>query len=139
MFPLVQATLSNQNDISTSYFFVRQLGNTFGVTAATVVFDHRQTLHSARLVDVANRFDPTLQSTLSQYSGLIARNGGAAANPDFGCCPNLQENVITQSRLLSYIDIYLGLAALSAVVLCLLFVSRTTSTSSRVHVDFHSW
>src|SRR3984885_13280850 len=61
-----QATLSNQNDISTSYFFVRQLGNTFGATAATVIFDHRQTLHYARLIDVANRFDPTLQATLSQ-------------------------------------------------------------------------
>ena len=71
-----QATLSNQNDVSTGYFFVRQLGNTFGVTAATVMFDHRQTLHSARLVDVANRFNPTLQSTMSRYSSLIARNGG---------------------------------------------------------------
>jgi MFS transporter, DHA2 family, multidrug resistance protein len=50
-----EATLSNQNDVSTSYFFVRQMGNTFGVTAATVMFDHRQTLHSARLIDAANR------------------------------------------------------------------------------------
>ena len=58
------------NDISTGYYFVRQLGNTFGVTAATVMFDHRQTLHSARLVDVANRLDPTLQSALAQYSWL---------------------------------------------------------------------
>src|SRR5580658_1856220 len=34
-----QATVFEQNDVSTSYFFVRQLGNTFGVTAATVLFD----------------------------------------------------------------------------------------------------
>jgi len=33
-----QAALSDLNDVSTSFFFVRQLGNTFGVTAATVVF-----------------------------------------------------------------------------------------------------
>src|ERR1700733_14128768 len=132
-----QATLANQNDISTSYFFVRQLGNTFGVTAATVVFDHRQTLHSARLIDVANRFDPTLQSTLSQYNSVIARNGGAAANPALGAVQIFQSNVITQSRLLSYIDIYLGLAVLSAVVLCLLFVSRTKGAPMPVHLDFH--
>jgi DHA2 family multidrug resistance protein len=134
-----QATLSNQNDVSTSYFFVRQLGNTFGVTAATVMFDHRQTLHSARLVDVANRFDPTLQSTLLQYSSLIARNGGGAANPALGAVQVFQSNVITQSRLLSYIDIYLGLAVLSAVVLCLSFVSRPKDTASSVYVDFHLW
>ena len=134
-----QATLANQNDVSTSYFFVRQLGNTFGVTAATVMFDHRQTLHSARLIDVANRFDPTLQSTLSQYTGLIARNGGAAANPSLGAVEIFQSNVITQSRLLSYIDIYFGLAVLSAVVLCLLFISRTKDASSSVHVGFRLW
>jgi hypothetical protein len=132
-----QATLSTQNDISTSYFFVRQLGNTLGVTAATVMFDHRQTLHSARLIDVANRFDPTLQSTLSRYTSLIARNGGAGANPALGAVQIFQSNVITQSRLLSYIDIYLGLAVLSALVLCLLCVSRTKNASSAVHVDFH--
>jgi DHA2 family multidrug resistance protein len=134
-----QATLSTQNDVSTSYFFVRQLGNTFGVTAATVMFDHRQTLHSARLVDVANRFDPTLRATLSQYSSLIARNGGAAANPALGAVQIFQSNVITQSRLLSYIDIYFGLAVLSAIILCLLFVSRAKSASSLVYVDFHLW
>jgi hypothetical protein len=88
---------------------------------------------------VANRFDPTLQSTLSQYSSLIARNGGGAANPTLGAVQVFQSNIITQSRLLSYIDIYVGLAVLSAVVLCLLFVSRTKDASSAVHVDFHLW
>jgi hypothetical protein len=39
--------------------------------------------------------------------------------------------------LLSYIDIYLGLAVLSAVVLCLLFVSRTKGAPMLVHLDFH--
>jgi DHA2 family multidrug resistance protein len=132
-----QATIANQNDVSTSYLFVRQMGNTFGVTAATVMFDHRQTLHSARLIDVANRLNPTLQSTLSQYSGLIARNGGAGANPVLGAVQIFQSHVIIQSRLLSYIDIYLGLAVLSAIVLCLVFVSRTKCPLLPVHADFH--
>src|SRR5580658_5762308 len=120
------------NEVSTSYFFVRQLGNTFGVTAATVMFDHRQTLHSSRLVDVANRLDPTLQSTLSQYSSLIARDGGAASNPALGAVQIFQSNVITESRLLSYIDIYFGFAVLSVVVLCLIIVLRPKHVSSPV-------
>jgi hypothetical protein len=41
--------------------------------------------------------------------------------------------VITQSRLLSYIDIYFGLVVLSAAVLCLLFVSRSKNAFSPVH------
>ena len=44
------APVADVNDISTTYFFVRQLGNTFGVTAATVMFDRRMTLHSSRLL-----------------------------------------------------------------------------------------
>ena len=127
------------NDVSTSYYFVRQLGNTFGVTAATVMFDHRQTLHSARLLDVANRLDPTLQSTLSQYSGLIARDGGAASNPTLGAVQIFQSGVITQSRLLSYIDIYFGLAVLSMVILCLIVFARSKDFSSAGSRLFHLW
>src|ERR1700678_1082720 len=134
-----EAALSNENDVCTSYFFVRQLGNTFGVTAATVMFDHRQTLHSARLVDVANRLDPTVQSTLSQYSSLIARDGGAASNPALGAVQIFQSNVITQSRLLSYIDIYFGFAVLSVVVLCLIIIMRPKHASSPVNPHIHLW
>lgn len=133
------AALFDLNDVSTSYFFVRQLGNTFGVTAATVLFDRRQTLHSIRLLDVANRLDPALQSSLSQYSSLIAREGGAASNPGLGAAQIFQSNVITQSRLLSFIDIYFGLAVLSAVVFCLIVIVRWKNASSSVHSQFHLW
>ncbi len=134
-----QAALFDVNDISTSYFFIRQLGNTFGVTAATVMFDRRQTLHSARLVDVANRLDPTLQSTLAQYSSLIERDGGAASNPALGAIQIFQSNVITQSRLLSYIDIYFGLAVLCVIVLILLLLARPKNAAAPARPHFHLW
>ncbi|MGD0403773.1 MAG: MFS transporter [Candidatus Acidiferrales bacterium] len=112
------------NDISTSYYFVRQIGNTFGVTAATVMFDRRMTLHSSRLLDIANRLNATTHSTLEQYANLIHRNGGGSSDPALGALQLFQNNVITQSRLLSYIDIYFGLAVLAAVALISLAVSR---------------
>jgi MFS transporter, DHA2 family, multidrug resistance protein len=131
-----QAALADLNDISTTYFFVRQLGNTFGVTAATVIFDRRMTLHSTRLLDVANRLDPTVQSTLAAYSGLIARNGGAGSNPALGALQLFQADVITQSRLLSYIDIYLVLAVLSAVAVVLLAMARLRPAKDLAHWHF---
>jgi DHA2 family multidrug resistance protein len=118
------APLPDLNDISTTYFFVRQLGNTFGVTAATVIFDHRMTFHSSRLLDVANRLDPITSSTLTQYADLIHRNAGAGSNPSQGALQILQSNVITQSRLLSDIDIYFGLATLAGLALILLGITR---------------
>jgi hypothetical protein len=113
-----------------------ETGNTFGVRAATVPFDRRQTLHSVRLVDVANPLDPTLQSSLAQYSSLIVRNGGAGSDPALGAVQIFQSNFITQSRLLTYIDIYFGLAVLSLAVLCLILLARPATASVSVHPIF---
>jgi DHA2 family multidrug resistance protein len=131
------ASLPDFNDLSTAYFFVRQLGNTFGVTAATVLFDHRMTVHSSRLLDVANRIDPIVRTTLEQYANLIHRNGGGSSDPALGALLIFQANVITQSRLLSYIDIYFGLAVLSALGLILLLIARIKTNPGAAH--FHLW
>jgi MFS transporter, DHA2 family, multidrug resistance protein len=131
------APLADLNDVSTMYFFVRQLGNTFGVTAATVLFDHRLNFHSSRMLDVSNRLDPITHTTLAQYAGLIHRNGGGGSNPALGALQLFQSTVVTQSRLLSYIDIYFGLAALAAVGLLMLAFTRIEKKYSDRHT-FHS-
>jgi MFS transporter, DHA2 family, multidrug resistance protein len=131
------APIADVNDISTTYFFVRQLGNTFGVTAATVMFDRRMTLHSSRLLDVSNRLDATTRSTLAQYADLIHRNGGATSDPALGALQLFQNNVITQSRLFSYIDIYFGLATLGVVALISIAVTRIKLKRGPTH--FHPW
>ena len=132
-----QAALADVSEVDTTYFFVRQLGNTLGVTAATVIFDHRMTFHSSRLVDTANRLDPTVQSTLSQYARLIARNGGGASNPALGALQLLQGQITTQSQLLSYIDIYFCLAVLCGFGLVLLAIARLSRVQSLQR--FHLW
>jgi MFS transporter, DHA2 family, multidrug resistance protein len=131
------APLGEVNDISTTYFFVRQLGNTFGVTAATVLFDRRMTLHSSRLLDISNRLDANTRSTLGQYANLIHRNGGGSSDPGQGALQLFQNNVITQSRLFSYIDIYFGLATLGVVALISIVVSRIKLKRGPIH--FHPW
>ena len=125
--------IADLNDISTTYFFVRQVGNTLGVTAATVIFDRRMTLHSSRLLDIANRLDATTRSTLAQYADLIHRNGGGSSDPGLGALQLFQNNVITQSRLLSYIDVYFGLSVLAALALLSLAITyiRTVVGSHR--------
>jgi len=107
----------------TTYFFVRQLGNTFGLTAVTTLFDRRMTFHSSRLLDVANQLDPATRTTLSSYAQLIARFAGGGSNPQAGALQLFQNNVVIQSRVLAYIDIsaFLGalcfLGAITAVTL----------------------
>lgn len=129
--------IADIDDISTTYYFVRQLGNTFGVTAATIMFDRRMTLHSSRLLDTANRLNATTHSALAQYANLIHRNGGGSSDPALGALQLFQNNVITQSRLLSYIDIYFGLAVLAAMALVSLAVTRIKPKLGPQ--NFHSW
>ncbi len=132
-----QAAIADISEVDTSYFFVRQLGNTLGVSAATVIFDHRMSFHSSRLLDTANRLDPTVRSTLSQYSHVIANRGGAGSNPALGALQLFQGQVITQSELLSYIDIYYCLGVLCVVGIVLLAVARLSSGQRLLR--FHPW
>ncbi|HEX4002329.1 MAG TPA: MFS transporter [Candidatus Acidoferrales bacterium] len=127
------ASIGDVNDVSTTYFFVRQLGNTLGVTAATIMFDRRMTLHSERLLDTANRLDATTHFTLTQYAHLIQRSLGGSSDPRLGALQLFQANVITQSRLLSYIDIYFGLAVLAVVALLSLALGRIRHKTGRHH------
>jgi hypothetical protein len=91
------------------------------------------TLHSSRLLDVANRLYPTLNSTLAQYAGLIHSNGGGGSNPSLGALQLFQNQVITQSRLLSYVDNYFGLALLAVVALIIIAFSNLKARLGRHH------
>jgi MFS transporter, DHA2 family, multidrug resistance protein len=82
---------------------------------------------------VANRLDPTVGSTLAQYAGLIHRNGGGGSNPSLGALQLFQNQVITQSRLLSYVDNYFGLAMLAALALIIVAVSSIKTRLGRHH------
>jgi hypothetical protein len=95
------------------------------------------TLHSSRLLDVSNRLDATTRSTLAQYTDLIHRNGGATSDSALGALQLFQNNVITQSRLLSYIDIYFGLATLGVVALISIALTKTKPKLGQHH--FHPW
>jgi MFS transporter, DHA2 family, multidrug resistance protein len=116
----------------TTYFFVRQLGNTFGLTAVTILFDRRMTLHSSRLLDVANRLDPTTSATLSSYAALVIHSAGAGIDPHLGALALFLNNVVTQSRLLSYIDISFFLAALGVAGAIAAIVSQNRASAKQV-------
>ncbi len=117
------------NDVATAYFFVRQIGYTVGVTGATIFFDHRLTLHSSRLLDVANRLDPIATSTLADYAALIQRNGGGSSDPAIGALQLFQSVVVIQTRLLSFIDIYTALAVVAFVGLVVVIITGIKGTS----------
>ena len=113
------------------------MGNTFGVTAVAVIFDRRLTLHSSRLLDVANRLDPTVQTTLAAYAGIVARKGGGAHDPALGALQIFENVVVVQTRLLTFIDISFFLA-----VLCVIGIIVAAFTHGKVKnalFHLHLW
>ena len=135
---LGQVQLPDLPESDTVVFFVRQLGITAGITAATIVVDRRMTFHSARILDQANRLEPLVRSTLSEFARVIERRGGPASSPQLGAIQLFQADVVKQAQLLSFIDIYFCLAVLCGIGLALVLVMRlrATRSGSRLHFTF---
>lgn len=105
-----QVDRAHVSEADATYYFLRQLGNSFGVAFATVLLDRRLTFHSARMLETTNRLDSALMRYLTAVSGLVARNGGGGSVPGAGALQIFQDTVVVQTRVLAYIDIAAGLA-----------------------------
>jgi DHA2 family multidrug resistance protein len=113
-----------QNEAATSYFFLRQLGASIGVSLAAVLIDRRMTVHSSRLLDTANRFDPTAERFLADLARVIATRGDGTSVPIPGNYELFRGLVVTQARLLAFIDICFCLAVAAVICLVVLAVTR---------------
>lgn len=112
-----------QNDAATSFYLLRQISSSVGVTLAAVLIDQRMTFHSSRLLDTANRFDPLVQRTLAAFSSLISNRAAGNSVPVPGDLQLFQGLVVVQARLLSFIDISFCFAIAAIVaILVLAFV-----------------
>lgn len=115
------------------YLFFRSLGASIGVSAVLVLLDVRQTLHSSRLLDIANRLNPKLAQTLTAFTGLVRSRGMAINSSSVGAVQLFSGWVNTQARLLSFIDVFWALQILGLVGIVLLLISR--GGSARVSTD----
>ena len=112
------------SEADTSFRLIRQIGANIGVTGAAVLLDWRMTLHSSRLLDVANRLDPKTHEALTRYAGIVAQRAGPDSLPEAGGYQLLKNTVIQQARLLAYADIFWCLAVLGVVGLTVVVITR---------------
>jgi DHA2 family multidrug resistance protein len=127
------------SETDTAFRLVRQIGANFGVTAAAVLLDRRETLHSSRLLDVANRLNPITHAAVARYAGIVAQRTGTASNPTPGGYQLFQNAVIQQARLLAYVDIFWCLSVLGAVGFVVALIahhhSRRRSADRAIHIS----
>jgi DHA2 family multidrug resistance protein len=131
-----QIALPRLSEADATYYFVRQLGNSFGVTFASVVFDRRLTFHSSRLLDTANRLDPTTARYLKAFAATVARNAGGGNQPALGSLQIFQQLIGVQSRLLAFVDISycLGILCAVGILLAVLMRANVRKALHQIHV-----
>ena len=98
----------------TIYFFFRQLGSAVGVAATVALIDIRETLHSSRLLDTANRLSPTVDNAVRHLTLLLHSRSRPSNMAAAGAYQLFRGNVVKQTNLLAFIDVFWCLAFLAA-------------------------
>ncbi|MGB6688480.1 MAG: MFS transporter [Terracidiphilus sp.] len=109
------------------YYFFRQLGTSIGVSAVVTLVDIRQTLHSSRLLDTANRLNPGVARATRLLGGLLHRDGLAVNASSLGADQLFSGLVNSQARLLAFIDVFWALQLLGLAGVVLLLIRRGSS------------
>jgi DHA2 family multidrug resistance protein len=99
--------------------FVRITAGSFAASITTTVWDRREALHQARLVDSMSPYDPPMQDALTRLHGLGLSDSSALAV--------LYRQLTEQSYLLASLDYFWVSAWLSLVVLLLVWLAKRPS------------
>ena len=117
----------------TIYFFVRQLGAAIGVAATVALIDIRETLHSSRLLDLANRLSPSADNAVRRLTLLLHSRNLPSNVAAAGAYQLFRGSVVQQTTLLAYIDVFWCLALLTvAGILLVLMLGWRDHVAHRV-------
>jgi DHA2 family multidrug resistance protein len=109
----------------TIYFFFRQLGAAIGIAATTTLIDTRETLHSSRLLDTANRLSPVANHAIRRLALLLHSRNMPSNVAAAGAYQLFRGSVVQQTTLLAFIDVFWCLAFLAvAGILSVLMLQR---------------
>ena len=110
----------------TIYFFFRQLGSAIGVAATVALIDIRETLHSSRLLDTANRLSPLVHNTVRRLTLLLHSRNLPSNVAAGGAYELFRGSVVQQTTLLAFIDVFwcLALLAVAGILLVLMLQWR---------------
>src|SRR5262249_57562203 len=88
------------------YLLFRGLGSTIGVSATSALLDVRETFHSSRLLDVANRLSPAVDGVLAQLGQVLQARGLSPDAARLGSYQIFQGLVVEQTNVLAFIDVF---------------------------------
>jgi DHA2 family multidrug resistance protein len=96
--------------------FIRITAAGFATALITTFWDRREALHQSRLADTVTQYSPTYQQALTQMHQLGMNDQSAAGA--------LTQAMVSQSYLLSSLDLFYVSAWLSVALIPLCFIVR---------------
>ncbi|MHA4807415.1 DHA2 family efflux MFS transporter permease subunit [Flavitalea flava] len=105
---------------------MRQLGGSFGISLVNTFSARRLAFHRLSLISHITPDDPLTMERLNTYTGYFQAKGGTLSEAHQQALGVLEQTVVKQSTLLSYLDSYLlvGLLFLLTLPLLLLVNNR---------------
>jgi MFS transporter, DHA2 family, multidrug resistance protein len=104
--------------------FMRNMGSSVGTSMVTTVIARRSQFHQARLVGYARPDNPNFQNAANGLAQQIATTGFSAHDAQMRAYAQIYNSVQAQAATLSYIDTFMVLAVVSAIMFVLAFALK---------------
>ncbi|MGC2286595.1 MAG: DHA2 family efflux MFS transporter permease subunit [Candidatus Acidiferrum sp.] len=104
--------------------FMRNMGSSVGTSMVTTVIARRSQFHQARLVGYARPDNPNFQNAANGLAQQIANTGFSAHDAQMRAYAQIYGSVQVQSATLAYIDTFMVLAVVSAIMFVLAFALK---------------
>jgi DHA2 family multidrug resistance protein len=104
--------------------FMRNMGSSVGTSLVTTLIARRAQLHQARLVEYARPDNPNFQNAANGLAQRIMHSGLSAHDAQLRAYATIYDGVQAQSATLAYIDTFMVLAVVSAIMFVLAFALK---------------
>ncbi|SFM88795.1 MFS transporter, DHA2 family, multidrug resistance protein [Izhakiella capsodis] len=122
-------------DASALFTMFRNVCGSIGISLCTAAITERQQTHSAYLSGSMSPLNETFTQTLARWTQAVKDFSSMAGDPSAIASGKLYQEMIAQSRILAYIDVFIGLSLLALILLpfCFLLSPVKSEGSAGAH------
>jgi len=123
------------NAVAALVSFMRNIGSSVGTSMVTTLLARREQYHQQILVGYVRPDNPNFQHALTELTARLAHSGLGAVEARGQAIARFYQSVLDQATSLSYIDAYMVLAVISAIMFFLAFTLKKNDPRSGQHVQ----
>ncbi len=112
------------NDAAGLLNFMRNIGSSVGTSMVTTLLARRSQFHQAMLSSYTTGYDPVFRNQASGLSHQLIQSGTSAADAQHQAYGVIYQEMLRQSQLLSYLDVYKVLAIGAGIMFLLAFIMK---------------